>query len=467
VDALTSHLERLDREENGAAATTKVEQQTGGNLAQYDDTWHIVREGETVPASATLSDCRLDASTSEYADDDACLPCGGPQAWMSHSLISFDYRVAEVPRGKLLDPACDALIFGHLPFGSPERQAAEGRAQRRLVIIDETVDDLYGAKVRAYFEARGVVHEIMRLPMVEEEKSIENTLKVCKKMKEFNIDRRTEPVIAIGGGVCLDVVGLAASLFRRRTPYIRVPTTALAYVDASVGAKNGCNFCGSKNRLGTYVPPAAALLDSSFFKTQEAREVSNSLGEMAKMSLMKSKELFHLLKDHAPRLIDERFEPRDATDEVPERVLRLSIETMLEELTPNLWEHSLDRLVDFGHAVGQNLEMAALGTDHELKHGEAVACDMAYMSVLSNVLGKITAEERDSILSMLRTCQVPVYSPIMTRELFREGMKDRVQNSMGQRLPLPCGIGKGCIVNDVSDAEFERAFVLWEELCKQ
>jgi 3-dehydroquinate synthase len=225
-----------------------------------------------------------------------------------------------------------------------------------LVIIDETVDDLYGAKVRAYFEARGVVHEIMRLPMVEEEKSIENTLKVCKKMKEFNIDRRTEPVIAIGGGVCLDVVGLAASLFRRRTPYIRVPTTSLAYVDASVGAKNGCNFCGSKNRLGTYVPPAAALLDSSFFKTQEAREVSNSLGEMAKMSLMKSKELFHLLKDHAPRLIDERFEPRDATDEVPERVLRLSIETMLEELTPNLWEHSLDRLVDFGHAVGQNLE---------------------------------------------------------------------------------------------------------------
>ena len=87
-------------------------------------------------------------------------------------------------------------------------------------------------------------------------------------MKKFNIDRRTEPVIGIGGGVCLDVVGLAASLFRHKTPYIRVPTTSLAYVDASVGAKNGCNFLGSKNRLGTYVPPVAALLDSSFFRTQ-------------------------------------------------------------------------------------------------------------------------------------------------------------------------------------------------------
>ena len=67
--------------------------------------------------------------------------------------------------------------------------------------------------------------------------------------------------------------GLAASLFRHKTPYIRVPTTSLAYVDASVGAKNGCNFLGSKNRLGTYVPPVAALLDSSFFRTQPPREV--------------------------------------------------------------------------------------------------------------------------------------------------------------------------------------------------
>merc|ERR1712032_1309273 len=436
----------------------------GGNLVQYEDTWHIVKEGEKAPAHALVSDCRIDATPSEYAEEASG---EGPRAWMSKSMISFDYRVVEIPHGSLLDPDCDALIFGHLAFGSPEREAAAARPQRRLIVIDETVDGFYGEKVRNYFAARGVAHEILRLPLVEENKSVEMTLKVCEKMKKFNIDRRTEPVIAIGGGVCLDVVGLAASLFRRRTPYIRVPTTALAYVDASVGAKNGCNFCNSKNRLGSYVPPAAALLDSSFFKTQEKREISNSLAEMAKMSLMKSKELFHLLKENAPRLVETKFEPLDDMDDVPARVLRLSIETMLEELTPNLWEHSLDRLVDFGHAVGHNLEMKCLGTEHELMHGEAVAVDMAIMTVLSNVLGKITAEERDSILSMLRTCQVPVHSPLMTRKLFREGMEDRVQNSMGQRLPLPAGIGKGCIVNDVSDADFEKAFVLWEELCKQ
>merc|ERR1719428_553600 len=305
----------------------------------------------------------------------------------------------------------------------------------------------------------------MVLPMTEDKKSMEMTLKVCKKMKDFKIDRRHEPVIAIGGGVCLDVVGLAASLFRRKTPYIRVPTTSLAYVDASVGAKNGCNFCGSKNRLGTYVPPAAALLDCDFFKTVETRRISSSLGEMAKMAIMKSAELFKLLEDHAPRIIKDKFQSQNESDDVPERVLRLSIETMLEELAPNLWEDSLDRLVDFGHAVGQNLEMDSLGTEYELMHGEAVACDMAYMTVLSNVLGLISTSERDSIIQMLRRCSVPVHNPLFDRKFFKEAMKDRIANSMGMCLPLPVGIGKARCFNNVSDADFEKAFVEWEQVC--
>merc|ERR1712193_212824 len=168
---------------------------------------------------------------------------------------------------------------------------------------------------------------------------------------------------------------------------------------------------------------------------------------------------------HAPRLIKDRFQSQNESDDVPARVLRLSIETMLEELAPNLWEDSLDRLVDFGHAVGQNLEMVALGTEYELMHGEAVATDMAYMTVLSNVLGLISAAERDSILQMLRRCSVPVHNPLLTRKFFKEAMKDRIANSMGMRLPLPGGIGKARTFNDVKDEDFERAFVEWERLC--
>ena len=124
---------------------------------------------------------------------------------------------------------------------------AKKTTQRRLVVIDEHVDDLYGERLRNYFEQRGMKQgtdvEILRLPMVEEEKSIELVLQVCEAMKKFNIPRRASPVIAVGGGVCLDVVGLAATLFRRKTPYVRVPTTTLSYVDAS-------------GRHASYLPPS-------------------------------------------------------------------------------------------------------------------------------------------------------------------------------------------------------------------
>merc|ERR1712232_1106031 len=108
--------------------------------------------------------------------------------------------------------------------------------------------------------------------------------------------------------------------------------------------------------------------------------------------------------ENGRRLIERRFEAETASDIVPARVLQLSIETMLEELAPNLWEHSLDRLVDFGHAVGQDLEMAALGGEHELQHGESVAVDMAFMTVLSQQMGLTSEADRDRTLKMLRGC---------------------------------------------------------------
>merc|ERR1712048_1553322 len=213
-------------------------------------------------------------------------------------------------------------------------------------VVDKTVYGYIGDKLRKYFDARGAAYEILVLDMVEDKKSMDMVMDVAKAMKNFNIDRRSEPVIAIGGGVALDIVGLAASLFRRRTPYIRVPTTALSYVDASVGAESGVNYLGSKNIMGAYVPPVAAFLDSALFVTETHRRIANALSEMAKMAIMKSPELFELLEQNADRLIADKFVEKDSFDRVPARVLRLSIETMLEELAPNLWENSLDRLVD-------------------------------------------------------------------------------------------------------------------------
>merc|ERR1711871_438847 len=96
--------------------------------------------------------------------------------------------------------------------------------------------------IDAYFEHWGVETRMLVLPTDEEHKDMEMVLKIAETIHDLGIDRRLDPVIAIGGGVCMDIVGFAASIYRRRTPYVRVPTTLMGYVDASIGAKSGVNF---------------------------------------------------------------------------------------------------------------------------------------------------------------------------------------------------------------------------------
>ncbi|MEQ2160396.1 hypothetical protein GOODEAATRI_033338, partial [Goodea atripinnis] len=201
--------------------------------------------------------------------------------WTVVSPIVFTYRVIQCK--DLLDPRNDTLLWGHLGDEELKDTMSNSKPVKRFIVIDKTVHELYGSKVSQYFDERGVIYKILPLTTTEENKSMELVTKILEEVHHLGIDRRSEPIIAFGGGVCLDVVGLAASLYRRRTPYIRVPTTLLSYVDASVGAKTGVNFAGGKNKLGSYVPPVATFLDSSFFQTLPLRQISNGFAEMLKV----------------------------------------------------------------------------------------------------------------------------------------------------------------------------------------
>ena len=155
--------------------------------------------------------------------------------------------------------------------------------------------------------------------------------------------RRREPFLAIGGGVVLDIAGMAACLYRRGVPFVRVPTTLLAIVDASVGVKNGVDYCCCvtdetyKNRVGSFYAPSSCLLDTSFIATQDGRNISNGFGEILKLALVRSVDLFELLETHGSALVDSSFAVTPSVpDGVAQRIIDASIQIMLEELGPNL-----------------------------------------------------------------------------------------------------------------------------------
>merc|ERR1711871_223763 len=228
------------------------------------------------------------------------------------------------------------------------------------------------------------------------------------------------------------------------------------------------NFAGKKNKLGAYIPPALTLLDRSFLATLDTRQIANGAAEIAKMALIKDPELFELLAAYGPELIEHKFQDLPDADgaraTAPSRVLYLAIQTMLEELAPNLWEDSLDRLVDFGHVFSLELEMAAL-FDEKLYHGEAVAIDMAFSACLAHVRGHFDEELLEKTISMMRALKLPVYHADFDVQMVNKAMYERVKFSSGQKIPLPTGEGVSRIFNDITQEELVDAVALWTERC--
>lgn len=359
------------------------------------------------------------------------------RSWTVSAQQDVQYRIET--SFDILNPANPTLIDGE--YGS-----------RRLIVTDATVDELYGDKIRAYAAANLAEHRILVLPHGESNKRWTAVETVLEAIESFKLDRRREPVIAIGGGVLTDIVGFACSIYRRNTPFVRVPTTLIGIVDASVGVKTGVNFRAGKNKIGTYFAASRSLLDTSFLATLDARHVSNGLAEILKIALIKDRELFTLLDEHGAAALAGRFQDHNDAEQ---RIIDRAIAGMLEELEPNLWEQTLERLVDYGHSFSPTVEMKALP---ELLHGEAVCLDMALTTAISVHRGLVSEEQARRIFAVMGKLGLPVTHPAMTEENVLAGLADTTRHRNGlQRLPLPVGIGSAVFVNDLGPADINAA----------
>ncbi|WDN57044.1 sedoheptulose 7-phosphate cyclase [Streptomyces clavuligerus] len=329
---------------------------------------------------------------------------------------------------------------------------------RRLVVVDRNVDRLLGRAIRGYFTAWGHDHAtFLVLEPNEAAKSSDALLSIAQAADRAGIKRRSEPIVAIGGGVVTDLAGLAASLYRRGTPFVRIPTTLIGLVDAAVGAKTAINFNGHKNRLGTYFPATHTLLDHSLLRTLPERHIRNGLAEIIKMAVMKDSTLFSLVEQDADQLVDRRFDTPLA-----QQVIERSVSGMLEELEPNLWEHDLKRLVDFGHTFSPVIEMRA---EPQLLHGEAVSIDMALSCAIAHDRGILGREATMRVIGLLHRVGLPTWHPVCDLSQLCSGLEDSVRHRDGhQHLPVPTGIGRARFLEDVTPEDLGRATTLLADL---
>ena len=334
----------------------------------------------------------------------------------------------------------DGMASGAAPL------LAAALAERRVIAVTTpTVDRLYGSQLRAQLRGGAVEHRYVVMPCDERGKQFPAVQRLCGIAAEFRIDRRGA-FVAIGGGVCSDIVTVAASLVRRGVDYLRVPTTLIGQIDAGIGIKGAVNFDGLKSFIGTFHPPAAVLIDPAFLATLPAARIRQGLAEIIKMALVRDARLFEKLEEYGAALLRSQFQPTAEGPDVGRVIIAQSVRLMLEELQRNPFEdQGFERLVDMGHTFSPTLEAHS---GFLLSHGEAVAVDMALSSQIAAELGLTSPPLARRIVALIEGLGLPVNSPLLTVEMCHEAMRSTSGHRGGKlNLVVPTGLGTATFVD--------------------
>lgn len=260
------------------------------------------------------------------------------------------------------------------------------KASRYAIITDTIVEPLHAKNLEAYLKSKGLNIILISFPPGEDYKTRE-TKEYCEnKLLKQGFGRDTV-VIGMGGGIVTDVAGFVASTYCRGVPYIVVPTTLLAMVDASIGGKTAVNVPEGKNLIGTICQPNAVYIDTLTLKTLPIQEIKNGVSEMIKHGLIFDPSYFELMRDHS-------FQILNLDSKILEEAIYGSIRIKAHMVEHDETEKGMRRLLNFGHTVAHAIEIA---TKHDIQHGRAVAIGMLAEGYMAMKLGKLSQKDFESI----------------------------------------------------------------------
>ncbi|OZC57667.1 3-dehydroquinate synthase [Rhodococcus sp. RS1C4] len=353
----------------------------------------------------------------------------------------------------VFDVANTELAESYQPYG------------RCLMVMDEAVRSLYGDRAQAYFDHHGIALTVVPVTIAETAKSLETFERIVGEFDAFGLVR-TEPVLVVGGGLTTDVAGFACASYRRNTPYIRIPTTLIGLIDASVSIKVAVNYNKHKNRLGAYHASQKVLLDFSFLATLPEDQIRNGMAELIKISVVGNQTIFDMLDEHGPELLATKFGHSGGTPEMRDIAHRLTyqaIETMLELEAPNLHEIELDRVIAFGHTWSPTLELTP---PQPFFHGHAINIDMALSTTVAEQRGLISTADRDRILGVMNRLGLALDSDHLTPELLTAATASILKTRDGiLRAAVPDPIGSCRFLNDLTTDELADALALHKKVC--
>ena len=311
--------------------------------------------------------------------------------------------------------------------------------RRVAVITQRKLDRLFGRQLRASLSRSGLDAVFLFMPEGERFKNLGTVERLYQGLLRHRIGRE-DGLVALGGGVVGDTAGFAAATFLRGVQYVQLPTTLLAQIDSSLGAKVGINLAGGKNLAGAIYRPSAVWIDPDLLTTLPAREFRSGLFEMLKYGFIGSPSLFRDME-----LSPSSFKP---SSRALEWAIASSARMKLRVVRLDERESGLRRILNFGHTMGHGLEAA--GDFMRLSHGEAVgwgiiaACRLAHRRRL---IGQPLAERMEAAVRNL--APLPSLERLRVDRVLRAVDRDKKIGPRGLRFVLPIALGRVTVVEGI------------------
>lgn len=282
-----------------------------------------------------------------------------------------------------------------------------------ILVTDSVVGPYYAGRARTALERGGWLVSEHRIPSGEGSKSVSE----LAALFEFLAARRVARdglIVALGGGVVSDLAGFAAACWMRGIPWVVVPTTLEAQIDASIGGKTAINIPGGKNLVGAFHQPGAVLIDPTCLRTLDPRDVRAGLAESIKHALISSDDFFawHERNVDAILALDDTV-----LTELIERNVRIKANVVARDPFERTGERMM---LNFGHTMGHAIE-ACCG--YALRHGECVALGMLAACRMSVAMGVLESSIVDRIHALLSRFGLPT---ALTEPIPFERIKDTI-----------------------------------------
>ncbi|MEW5992312.1 MAG: bifunctional shikimate kinase/3-dehydroquinate synthase [Chloroflexota bacterium] len=241
-------------------------------------------------------------------------------------------------------------------------------ATRAVIVTEPGAWAAAGGPLEATLGATGIPVETVLLPRGEAAKTLAVIEGAAGELARRRVERR-EPIVAVGGGALGDAAGFLAATYLRGVPFIQVPTTLVAQIDASIGGKTGVDLPEGKNLVGAFHQPAAIVIDVALLATLPERERRAALGEAVKMAALGDERLFELLETRGAALA--AGDASAATDGSLAELVERCAWAKVDVVSVDEREAAGRIALNLGHSVGHAVEAA--GGYRDLRHGEAVA----------------------------------------------------------------------------------------------